>query len=386
MNCNENVSPAVVQRVMKELRTLMRRPLDGITIHVDESKVTTFVADFDGPVGTPYEKGLFRAQLTLSHDFPQTPPKGTFLTKIFHPNVASNGDICVNTLKRDWKSSHGFGHVLSIIRCLLIHPNPASALNEEAGRLLMESYDEYARRARIFTKIHARKRTNDSSSHTQSPRRTRAHASGGEGTGSRARHTVLSSRSERARSPFSDRNSAEKSTPRSSRSPSHSRDALASSTSPGNDGYSSDEQDENDGGYSDDGYSDDESTDSAVAECPPRNGEAEERDGYSDDEDDEEEDGENSQSNAKATSSGSLLKGASHSSSTASCHRPYSISSSLKNTPTNTSASLRSKDTDLTASTASTSHVHPRAASPAIGKEASLNARQLRPKRKKLRL
>lgn len=47
---------------------------------------------------------------------------------------------------------------------------------------------------------------------------------------------------------FTRRWSNARSTPRSSRSPSHSRDALASSTSPGNDGYSSDEQDENDGG------------------------------------------------------------------------------------------------------------------------------------------
>jgi ubiquitin-conjugating enzyme E2 S len=27
---------------------------------------------------------------------------GYFLTKIYHPNVAPNGDICVNTLKKDW--------------------------------------------------------------------------------------------------------------------------------------------------------------------------------------------------------------------------------------------------------------------------------------------
>lgn len=24
------------------------------------------------------------------------------MTKIFHPNVSENGEICVNTLKKDW--------------------------------------------------------------------------------------------------------------------------------------------------------------------------------------------------------------------------------------------------------------------------------------------
>ena len=51
-------------------------------------------------LGTPYVGGLFKVKLTLGKGFPTEPPKAYFLTKIFHPNVASNGEICVNTLKR----------------------------------------------------------------------------------------------------------------------------------------------------------------------------------------------------------------------------------------------------------------------------------------------
>ena len=39
---------------------------------------------------------------------------GFFMTKIFHPNVASNGEICVNTLKKDWKSDLGIKHILLV--------------------------------------------------------------------------------------------------------------------------------------------------------------------------------------------------------------------------------------------------------------------------------
>ena len=62
---------------------------------------------------------------------------GFFLTKIFHPNVGPNGEICVNTLKKDWKPDLGIKHILITIKCLLIFPNPESALNEEAGKLLL---------------------------------------------------------------------------------------------------------------------------------------------------------------------------------------------------------------------------------------------------------
>lgn len=78
------------------------------------------------------------------------------MTKIFHPNVSDRGEICVNTLKKDWKSDLGLKHILLTIKCLLIVPNPESALNEEAGKLLLERYDDYCTRAKIFTEIHAK--------------------------------------------------------------------------------------------------------------------------------------------------------------------------------------------------------------------------------------
>ena len=68
----------------------------------------------------------------------------------------SNGAICVNTLKKDWTPETTFSHVLSVIRCLLIVPFPESSLNDEAGKLFMESYEEYAKRARLLADIHGR--------------------------------------------------------------------------------------------------------------------------------------------------------------------------------------------------------------------------------------
>lgn len=81
---------------------------------------------------------------------------GFFVTKIFHPNIRQpGGEICVNTLKKDWQPSHSLRHVLMVIRCLLIEPFPESALNEEAAKLLLEDYDEYFRRAKMLTSIYA---------------------------------------------------------------------------------------------------------------------------------------------------------------------------------------------------------------------------------------
>ena len=131
---------------------------------------------------------MFKVKLVLPSDYPSSPPKGAqtpnlhsrnprctqhtalsdsespsaralsgyFLTRIYHPNISKAGEICVNTLKKDWQSSLGIGHVLQVVRCLLINPFPESALNEEAGKDFMEDYDEYCKKARMYTEVHAR--------------------------------------------------------------------------------------------------------------------------------------------------------------------------------------------------------------------------------------
>uniref|UniRef100_A0A1D1YUM4 E2 ubiquitin-conjugating enzyme n=2 Tax=Anthurium amnicola TaxID=1678845 RepID=A0A1D1YUM4_9ARAE len=157
MATNENLPPNVIKQLVKELKNLDEAPPEGIKVVVNDDGFSTIFADIEGPAGTPYENGIFRMKLLLSQDFPQSPPKGYFLTKIFHPNIATNGEVCVNTLKKDWNPGLGLRHVLLVIRCLLIEPFPESALNEQAGKMLLENYDEYARHARLYTGIHAHK-------------------------------------------------------------------------------------------------------------------------------------------------------------------------------------------------------------------------------------
>ncbi|RXG58979.1 Ubiquitin-conjugating enzyme E2 S, partial [Armadillidium vulgare] len=124
---------------------LVKNPPEGIKVILNDQDVTDIQATITGPAGTPYANGQFKIKLALGKDFPASPPKGYFITKIFHPNVASNGEICVNTLKKDWKPDLGIRHV---IKCLLIVPNPESALNEEAGKMLLEAYNDYFARAK----------------------------------------------------------------------------------------------------------------------------------------------------------------------------------------------------------------------------------------------
>ena len=44
--------------------------------------------------------------------------------------------------------------MLQVVRCLLINPFPESALNDEAGKLFMEDYDEYCKKVMPHELVH----------------------------------------------------------------------------------------------------------------------------------------------------------------------------------------------------------------------------------------
>lgn len=106
---------STIRSLTKQLVELStKQPCEGITIDFQEENIREIFADIEGPIGTPFEGGVFRVKLLLGDDFPEAPPKGYFLTKVFHPNISEGGDICVNVLKKDWKADVGIRHVLLV--------------------------------------------------------------------------------------------------------------------------------------------------------------------------------------------------------------------------------------------------------------------------------
>ncbi|KAH7096451.1 ubiquitin-conjugating enzyme/RWD-like protein [Auriculariales sp. MPI-PUGE-AT-0066] len=158
-------NPAVQRRLMREVAALRSDPPEGVRVVVDDENVTNLVGIIQGPENTPYEGGHFRVKFLFTDEFPAAPPKYAyanceilscwFTTKLFHPNVSQAGEICVNTLKKDLLPTHTLAHILTVVKCLLIYPNPESALDDDAGKLLLENHDDYCTRARIVTQVHA---------------------------------------------------------------------------------------------------------------------------------------------------------------------------------------------------------------------------------------
>ncbi|RXM36360.1 Ubiquitin-conjugating enzyme E2 D4 [Acipenser ruthenus] len=51
---------------------------------------------------SPYQGGVFFLTIHFPTDYPFKPPKVAFTTKIYHPNINSNGSICLDILRSQW--------------------------------------------------------------------------------------------------------------------------------------------------------------------------------------------------------------------------------------------------------------------------------------------
>lgn len=78
------------RRLLQEYRMLTNNPPDGITAGpVSEDDLLNWEAMIQGPEGTPFEGGVFPAELKFPNDYPLSPPTMKFLGEIWHPNGTS---------------------------------------------------------------------------------------------------------------------------------------------------------------------------------------------------------------------------------------------------------------------------------------------------------
>jgi len=142
---------------------LKQEPVPGIEATPFEDNTRHFAITIDGPRDSAYEGGKFQLQLFLPEDYPMSPPKVVFVTKIYHPNIDKLGRICLDILKDKWSPALQIRTVLLSIQALLSAPNPDDPLNNQVAELWKSNEAQALQNAKEWTSKHAMKHSGDAS-------------------------------------------------------------------------------------------------------------------------------------------------------------------------------------------------------------------------------
>eukprot|EP00002_Diphylleia_rotans_P023693 TRINITY_DN4661_c0_g1_i2.p1 TRINITY_DN4661_c0_g1~~TRINITY_DN4661_c0_g1_i2.p1 ORF type:complete len:225 (+),score=58.64 TRINITY_DN4661_c0_g1_i2:45-719(+) len=146
-------------RLKRELEMLEKDPPQGVSAWLKEDRLDALEANIEGPPETPYERGVFRLDVVLSQRYPMEPPKVSFVTPIYHPNIDEGGRICLDTLnmppKGAWTPSLNIPTLLTSIRLLMAHPNPDDGLMSEITQEYRHNRAQFDMKARGLTLKHA---------------------------------------------------------------------------------------------------------------------------------------------------------------------------------------------------------------------------------------
>lgn len=146
---------SVAKRIQKEYKELQMSPPHNCSAGPVNDDIFEWQATILGPEESPYDGGVFYLSIQFPKDYPFTPPKILFLTKIYHCNINSGGHICMDILKDQWTPALTISKVLLSICSLLNDPNPEDPLVPDIANLFNSNREQYEKNAREYTMTYA---------------------------------------------------------------------------------------------------------------------------------------------------------------------------------------------------------------------------------------
>ncbi|KZT05227.1 ubiquitin-conjugating enzyme [Laetiporus sulphureus 93-53] len=157
-------TPSNTLLLQRQLAELTKRPVEGFSAGlVDDSNLYEWEILIIGPPDTIYEGGFFKARLSFPPEYPLQPPKMRFITPMWHPNIYSDGNVCISILHPPGEDQYGYEDsgerwrpvhtvesiLLSVISLLSSEkPNLDSPANVDAAKEVRENYDAYKKKVR----------------------------------------------------------------------------------------------------------------------------------------------------------------------------------------------------------------------------------------------
>jgi len=143
------------RRIARELTTMNKTPIEGVTVTPAEDNMRLWNVVITGPPDSPYAKGTFKVKIEFPEEFPFKAPSLTFQTKVYHPGINDEGQICVPVLSDQWKPTVTIQSVLQTVYEKLANPSPDEPYEADIAALLKSDKAKFQSNAKEWTKKYA---------------------------------------------------------------------------------------------------------------------------------------------------------------------------------------------------------------------------------------
>lgn len=140
------------KRIQKELAEISADPPADCYAGPNGDNIYQWIATILGPTGSAYHGGVFFLDITFPTDYPFKPPKVVFKTRIYHCNVDSSGQVCLDILKDNWSPAFTISKVLLSVSFLLINAKPYDPLVPSIAHQYLTDQAEHDRIAADWTR------------------------------------------------------------------------------------------------------------------------------------------------------------------------------------------------------------------------------------------
>jgi len=104
-------------RLLTDLKHMRQEPPEGCSASPqNEEDLFIWCATVFGPPETPWEGGIYSLRLTFSENYPEKPPRVRFTSEMFHPNVYSDGTLCLDIIQDKWSPIYTVCSILTSIQ------------------------------------------------------------------------------------------------------------------------------------------------------------------------------------------------------------------------------------------------------------------------------
>mmetsp|Transcript_20737 Transcript_20737/g.35385 ORF Transcript_20737/g.35385 Transcript_20737/m.35385 type:complete len:228 (+) Transcript_20737:74-757(+) len=140
---NKSRANAAQLRAQKDVSEM--DPIPGCVLNFpDPDNLMDFRVDITPSEGL-YKDATFNFTVTVPPDYPFKPPKAMCNTPIYHPNIDTEGHVCLNILRSEWMPVLSLGSVVFGLLTLFLEPNADDPLNKEAAAEMAEKPAQFRR-------------------------------------------------------------------------------------------------------------------------------------------------------------------------------------------------------------------------------------------------